>query len=512
MLQSGPFGKGIDSHFPRKEIFFVQVREADGLFEPVPRGAWVIATVSNQVVARHAEREFAYHIECNPECMIIYADYDRISSAGTRYGPNFKPCLNIDLAYSDPMYSIGTVFRADVWNDALARLSTYSSKPSAYGIFLEALILAHPKHVVHLPKVLFHLVDPPCETPSLNTLVRASHDSALTARRFLEVHYPDLEVEVQLVKEGVCGQQVLWPMPKSPLLVSILLPTRDAYKLISACISSLFTISAGVEYELIIVDNGTVDRDALRLFESLDKHQNVSIIRDDGPFNYSALVNKGARVAKGDVLCLLNNDTKVITENWLALLSAHAVRAEVGCVGPMLLYADHTVQHAGVVLGIGGIAGHAHKYLSSDALGFQARLQLCHNFSAVTGACLVVRRSLWCSLDGFDERHLPINYNDVDFCLRAISAGFRNLYVPQVKLCHYESKSRGNPRGAAFQQWQDERKVMLKRWGPLIECDPAYSPHLSLIHEDFSLSLRTENLSSRIPGAPSSFRPSIDEA
>lgn len=502
MLKSAPALADIEPDIQRRAVSFVHASESDGSVDPAPHGTWVIATVSHQIVAQHAENELICLITSNPECKVIYTDYDRISPTGTRYGPNFKPSLNIDLAYSDPMYSVGCVIRADVWNEALARFSDYSSKYSAYGVFLESLVLVKPEHVFHLPKILFHLVDPSYPAGSLDTRFRASNDSISTVRRFLEVHYPSLQVDVQLVKDGMWGQQVTWALPERPLLVSILLPTRDSFQLISACIASLFSVAAGVDYELIIVDNGTVDRDALALLASLELRHNVTIIRDDGPFNYSALVNQGARVAKGDVLCLLNNDTKVITQNWLALLSAHALRAEVGCVGPMLLYADYTVQHAGVVLGIGGIAGHAHKYFSSEAQGFQARLQLCHNFSAVTGACLVVRRSLWCSLDGFDEVNLPVNYNDVDFCLRVLSAGYRNLYVPQVKLCHYESKSRGSPLGAAFKQWQDERKIMLRRWGRLIESDPAYSPHLSLSHEDFSLSLKVENISARSFSSP----------
>jgi O-antigen biosynthesis protein len=488
-------------------IIFWYVHEGEQSFEPAPSGTWVIAAVPNQVNARQAEDELSWLIQRNPSCKIIYADYDRISASGTRYDPNFKPFLNIDLALSDPMYAIGSVISADIWNRALLRLSRYSSIHSVYGIFLEAIALVLPSQVIHLPQILFHLEDLLDVNCQIATDIRASFDSLSTVKRFCETHEPGIQVDVQLRNEGRWGQQVTWPLPPRPVLVSILLPTRDSYPILSACVTSLFSISAGIDFELVIIDNGSVDDDALNLLEELNLRHNVHVIKDSGPFNYSALVNKAARFASGEILCLLNNDTEVITENWLSTLSGYAMRADIGCVGPMLVYDDNTVQHGGVVLGIGGIAGHAHKYLPCDVSGYQARLQLCQNYSAVTGACLVVRATLWRSLGGLDEINLPVNYNDVDFCLRAISAGLRNLYVPQVRLYHYESKSRGSPSGFAFQQWQEERVIMLNRWGYLIESDPAYSPHLSLSHEDFSLSLCVDNIIARSVSMPADLRP-----
>lgn len=483
-------------------VNFFHVKEDGKPFSPAPHGSWVIAVGPNQVLARQAEHVLAGVIERNASCGVIYTDYDRISVAGTRYSPNFKPALNIDLAFSDPMYAVGCLFRADVWNRAIINLSSYSSRLSLYGVFLEALSFVLANDIIHVPQVLFHLVDPLLPQAVDKTHHRASCDSVRTVEEYLRVHEPKAKVDVSLLRDGSWGQQVNWNLSRRPTLVSIVLPTRDAFQLLSACITSLFSVPAGIEYELIIIDNGSVDCDALALLEELQSRENILVIRECGPFNYSALINKGVLSASGDLICLLNNDTEIITENWLATLSAHAMRADIGCVGPMLLFHDNTVQHGGVVLGIGGIAGHAHKYLPSDAPGYQLRLQLCHNFSAVTGACLVVRSSLWRLLGGLDESELPVNYNDVDFCLRARSAGFRNLYVPHVKLYHHESKSRGAPVGPAYQQWQKERQTMLQRWHELLDNDPAYSPHLSLSHEDFSLSLRIDGLSERSINTP----------
>lgn len=466
-------------------------------FTPVDVGTWVIAMLPSQSIAMKAEQELANLIESNPSCHLIYTDYDRVTIAGTRYDPNFKPALNLDLALSDPMYAVGCVFSAELWNCALSNLSRYSSQHSVYGIFLEALYSLEAAEVIHFPKILFHLYDQAEAQEPGSHHVRATPESLCTITEFCAAHFPGRVVDASLVHAGRWGQRLTWALPRSPVLVSILIPTRDAFPFLSSCISSLFNVATGVSYELIIVDNGSVDPNAKALLESLRHHDNVTVLDDPRPFNYSSLINKAAKSANGEILCLLNNDTEAITPNWLAQLVAHAMRPEIGCVGPMLLYTDRTVQHGGVVLGIGGIAGHAHKYLRSDVAGFQSRLHLCQNFSAVTGACLIVRAAIWRDLGGLDEKELAVNYNDVDFCLRAASAGYRNLYVPDVQLYHYESKSRGAPSGGAFHQWQQEREVMLKRWGRLIACDPAYSPHLSLAYEDFSLSMKVPDIEGR---------------
>jgi GT2 family glycosyltransferase len=177
---------------------------------------------------------------------------------------------------------------------------------------------------------------------------------------------------------------------------------------------------------------------------------------------------------------------------------AQALRPEIGAVGATLLFDDGTIQHAGVMLGIGGVAGHAHKYFDAQAEGYQKRLQFAHNVSAVTAATLVIRRSVFLEVGGFDAETFAVNYNDVDLCLRLLMAGYRNLFCPEAVLVHHESKSRGAPtEKAAFQQWQRERKAMQSRWGNLLEADPNYSPHLSMLEENLSLSLRPSGVGAR---------------
>jgi GT2 family glycosyltransferase len=201
-------------------------------------------------------------------------------------------------------------------------------------------------------------------------------------------------------------------------------------------------------------------------------------------------------------LAFLNNDVEALAPGWLRAMVAEAMRPGIGAVGARLLFEDGSVQHAGVLLGIGGIAGHAHKYLEAGAAGYQLRLQLTHAVSAVTAAALVLRRRLFLEVGGFDQEQFAVNYNDVDLCLRLTAHGHRSIYCADAELLHHESRSRGAPSSPeALAQWHREREAMRQRWGTLLEADPHYSPHLSLLEENFSLALRAERPLER-PGGP----------
>jgi GT2 family glycosyltransferase len=243
------------------------------------------------------------------------------------------------------------------------------------------------------------------------------------------------------------------------------------------------------KWEIIVVDNGSREPKTLRYLEEIKGQDNVTILRDDGPFNYSRLNNRAVEQSQGDVLVFLNNDTEVISSHWLQRLVAQAERPDVGAVGACLLFEDGSVQHGGVLLGIGGVAGHAHKYRNGADDGECLTLRLRREFAAVTGAVLAVERRKFDAVGGLDETHLGVNYNDVDICLRLTLQGWRTLCCPDVRLYHHESRSRGAPVGAAYIQWQQERATMLSRWKPWIEDDPWYNPHFSRREENFGLRL-----------------------
>jgi len=446
-----------------------------------PNSFWIIPLKSGDQLAPHALRSLSHAIERHPNARLIYADEDHIDSYGHRHSPQFKPAWNPDLFYSDPCYSNCWLISEDLYKQSILRLTNSGEDVTLYSLMLEASSLCHLDEIVHLPEVLYHCFN-------YGTISRGSLKSAST----VENHLRRLGCNVNVRKIDDGGHLVSWPLPKSEPLVSIIIPTKDHSSILTICLESLQKYSQGnPPTELIIIDNGSTEPDALEQLEKLKSREDVIVLSMPGPFNYSALNNYAVLHAHGKVLAFLNNDVEALHPGWLSPLVANAIRPSIGAVGPKLLFDDGTVQHGGVILGIGGVAGHAHKYFDADEPGYQNRLQLSQNVSAVTGAVMVLEKDLFSKLGGFDEQFLAVNYNDIDLCLRLQSAGYRNLYCPSSVLIHHESKSRGSPtRPVDYERWQRERDVMIKRWGELLYNDPAYSPHLSLIEENFSLSLR----------------------
>ncbi|MEZ5479920.1 MAG: glycosyltransferase [Thiolinea sp.] len=231
-----------------------------------------------------------------------------------------------------------------------------------------------------------------------------------------------------------------------------------------------------------------MEPETLAWFEQIVQDKRVRIIPYDQPFNYSAINNYGVQHARGSVIGLINNDVEVISPGWLTEMTAHACRPEIGCVGAKLYYSNGQIQHAGVVLGLGDVAGHAHRFFARDAEGYHGRLKLAQNYSAVTGACLLVRREIYEQVGGLDAENLAVAYNDVDFCLRVREAGYRNLWTPYAELYHHESISRGKDDTPAKRvRYEQEVAYMKSRWGRELENDPYYNPNLSRKREDFSL-------------------------
>lgn len=449
---------------------------------------WVVLLQVGDQLAPHALGRCAAVIQAHENARILYADEDRISLAGRRHSPQFKPAWNPDLLYTDPHYSHSWLIRADHCLNACERLSANGVTPELYGLVLQATASCRGEEILHLPEILYHRLDQPGEC-------RSSAQTAHTLKTFLARQ--GRFVEVVHHQDG--GHIVHWPMPDPPPLVSVIIATRDRHDLLRCCLTSLAEHSQGnPPTELILIDNGSSDIETLKYLAELERHGQARVLRRPGKFNYAALNNEAVSLARGELIALMNNDVEATHSGWLSAMAAQACRPEIGAVGAKLLFPDGTIQHAGVLLGIGGVAGHAHKYLAADAEGYQLRLRLAHNLSAVTAATLVVRKTLFNEVGGFDAENFAVNYNDVDFCLRLLMAGYRNLYCPEAVLLHHESKSRGAPTGAdSHAQWQAERTSMLNRWGTIIRADPNYSPHLSLVEENLSISLKPTATSPR---------------
>lgn len=412
-----------------------------------------------------------------PAAELIYADSDLLTAQGVRHSPHWKPAWNPDLLLADPDYSRCFWVRADRLEQAQRRLASAGEDPTPYGLLLELSQVCRSANIWHWPEVLSH------HLPH----ARGDEVSAAVVQRHLQRMGCHPVVEAR----GAGGHRLIWPLPDRPVRVSVIVPTRDRLELLEPCLRSLqATAGNRLEVELLVVDNGSEQEATLRYLIELEDSGQAKVLRCPGPFNYSALNNAAAGVAQGELLLLLNNDIEAREDGWLELMAGHALREEIGCVGAQLLYPDGTLQHAGVILGIGGVAGHSHKYQLASESGHQMRAQLSHNLSAVTGAVLMIRRELFQRLGGLDAEKLHVSYNDLDLCLRAMTAGYRNLYCAEAVLVHHESKSRGAPiTPDALSQWQKEREVMKQRWGSFLDADPFYHPQLSLREENFSLRL-----------------------
>ncbi|MFN9645183.1 MAG: glycosyltransferase family 2 protein [Cyanobacteriota bacterium] len=472
-------------------------RQSSGPYRLLPPGdqlqqgdqeTWVVLLQVGDQLPVHALRKFSSVILNNPEACVIYADEDRMTAMGRRHSPQFKPAWNPDLLYSDASYSHSWLIRSDHCWRACQVLHDAGEETSLYGIVLEASAGCVLEQILHVPQILYHRLQTAEES-------RSSAQTAAALQAFLARHGQPFRVSFH--PSG--GHVVHWPLPEPPPLVSIIIPTRDRGDLLRCCLNSLSEHAQGnPPTEIIVIDNGSSEPETLDYLAEMEQHARIRLLRRPGPFNYSGLNNEAVNLARGELIALINNDVEATHGGWLATMAAHALRPEIGAVGAKLLFDDGTVQHAGVLLGIGGVAGHAHKYLDANDNGYQMRLQFVHNVSAVTAATLIMRRSVFLEVGGFDAKTFAVNYNDVDLCLRLLIAGYRNVFCPDAVLVHHESKSRGTPtEKMAYQQWQNERKAMQSRWGSMLSADPNYSPHLTMQEENLSLSLRSVDIVAR---------------
>ncbi|MDE6621180.1 MAG: glycosyltransferase family 2 protein, partial [Lachnospiraceae bacterium] len=273
--------------------------------------------------------------------------------------------------------------------------------------------------------------------------------------------------------------------------ISILIPNKDHVDDLRRCIDSIKERSTYENYEIVIIENNSREKATFDYYNTLQEQKNITVVTYEGEFNYAKINNFGARRATGKYLLLLNNDTQVISMNWLEAMLMYAQRPDVGAVGAKLYYGDRTIQHAGVVIGLGAhrTAGHTHYKINYDNLGYMGKLCYAQNVSAVTGACLMVRKSIYDALGGLDER-FAVALNDVDFCLRIREKGYLNVFTPFAELYHFESASRGIDveDEQRAKRYEEESALFRERWKELLaKGDPYYNPNFSLDRSDYSL-------------------------
>lgn len=453
-------------------------------------GAFTALLDHDDELAPHALAEIVLALAARPGLEFIYTDEDKIDDQGRRFDPYFKPDWNPDLLLGQNYTCHLSVFRTE-------RLRTIGGFRAGYegsqdwDLTLRATTGLEAARIHHIPRVLYHWRAIPGSTALI--IDQKSDYPFIAAQKALRDHLARTGVTAELVAVSGRHWRVQRPLPAAPPKVSIIIPTRNAEHLLRLSVGSVLAKTAYPDFEVIVVNNRSDDPATLAHFAEL-RAAGVRVLDHDAPFNFSAINNFAAREARGELLAFLNNDLEVISPDWLAEMAAQALRPEIGAVGAMLYYPNDTVQHAGVVLGLtgpalrDGVAGHAFKCAPRGSAGQRNRLRLVQNYSAVTAACLVVRRATFEAVGGFNEADLAVAFNDIDFCLRVRAAGLHNLWTPFAEFYHHESATRGaedSPEKIA--RFQRETAYMRHRWGDLLDHDPAYNPNLSLQHEDFSL-------------------------
>ena len=447
-------------------------------------GEWVGLLDHDDLLPVHALALVVEAINKHPSAGIIYSDEDKIDESGNRLQPYFKCEWNVDLFHSQNMICHFGVYRRDIVNNVGGFREGFEGAQD-YDLALRVVEAISSEQIIHIPHVLYHWRMHSESTSSNATTKTYAQDSGVKA---LRDHFKRIGVSAIVELTPFFQYRIQYPLPLPPPKVSIVVPTRNSFCLIRQCLESIFTKTTYKNYEILVIDNGSDDSETLNYLLEVENRACVRVIRDNSPFNYSALNNRAVLSADGEYVCLLNNDVEVITPGWLEEMISLASRAGTGAVGSSLWYPNESLQHGGVVTGIGGVAGHLHKFVPRGSFGYFGRARLTQCLSAVTAACLVIRKSIYLEVGGLNEVDLQVAFNDVDFCLKVRAAGYKNVWTPFAELYHHESATRGFEDTLKKQvRFSKEVDYMMRTWGESLSNDPAYNPNLTLDHEDFSL-------------------------
>jgi len=429
--------------YRRFEVYAPTAPEGDWPFviHPEPTGAipgWHLLLPAGGNLPEQALYWFAHEVMANPECQWIYSDHDCLNAEGERHSPHFKPDWSPTLLQAQ-----NYIGWSALWYQAAAT-PLPRDEHECHRLWLRLGASLKASEIRHIPALLMQVSEMVrLEAPKLCP-VTAHHAEF------------DSGARVERLTHELC--RVIWPLPRQLPLVSIIIPTRNGLDHLRPCLESLFERTRYPRFEVLVVDNQSDEPATLAFLEAQSVRHGVHVIPFDKPFNYSAINNLAVSQASGELICLLNNDTEVISPDWLDEMVAQLLRERVGAVGAKLYYSDGRVQHGGDAVGPGGCADHLHSRLAADDPGYCQRALCAQELSAVTAACLLTRKTLFLELGGLDEHNLPVAFNDVDYCLRVREAGWQVVWTPHAELYHHESVSRGKDVTPA-QQARGQREL-----------------------------------------------------
>ena len=448
----------------------------------IAEGAFIGLLDHDDVLAENALYEVVKELNKVVDTDVIYTDEDKVSTAMDEYfSPNFKPDFNLDMLRSNNYFCHFFVAKKELIEAVGGFRGEYNGAQD-YDLFLRCIEKA--ERIGHIPKILYHWRVHQESTADNPLSKMYAYDAGQKA---IEQHLKRCGVMAKVSKtENLGFYRVKYQQEGKPL-VSILIPNKDQKETLDQCLKSIEEHTDYENYEIIIIENNSTEKETFEYYKRI-RNPKIRVIEWKDEFNYSAINNYGVRNAKGEYLLFLNNDIEVIHSDWLREMLSNCQREEVGAVGVKLYYPDNTVQHAGVIVGIGGVAGSVFVGLKRGYTGYMHRASIQQNLSAVTAACMMVKKSVFEEVGGFEEK-LKVAFNDIDFCLKIREKGYLIVYDPYVELYHYESKTRGaEDTTEKIRRFQSEIEYMRSHWNSILKNgDPAYNPNLSLKKWDYSL-------------------------
>ena len=451
----------------------------------IAKGEWVALLDHDDLLHPMALYELVNTLQSHPEAQIVFSDEDKIDETGERFGPYFKTDYNPELMWAQNMIShLGCYKKSTL--DAIGGFRKGFEGSQDYDLALRVIQRSKPYQIVHIPRVLYHwraIIGSTALAPNEKPYAETA------SRKALFEHLASLQIpaSVEPAPDLSYMNRVRPLLQKPDPLISLLIPTKDGIDLLKQCIQSVQQKSSYKFYEILVVNNNSLLAESHIYFDQL-KREGIRVLDYPHPFNFSAINNFAAAEARGEYLCLMNNDIEVQSSGWMEEMLSFAQLDHAGAVGARLWYpGNQGLQHCGVVVGLGGVAGHAHVGLKKNEKGYFGRPVLHHRCSAVTAACLMIKKSTYFAVGGMDEQ-IAVAFNDVDFCLRLGDAGYHCVYTPSAELIHHESATRGDDLSDENRnRFMGEEAFMKARWGERLNRDPFFSPNLSFSHTDFRM-------------------------
>lgn len=449
------------------------------------RGEFISLLDNDDTLAPNALFEVANALNQNPEYDFIYTDEDKIEMDGTFSEPHFKSDFNLDLLLSNNYICHFSTIRKTI-GDQIGWFRKGFEGSQDHDLFLRVIELT--SKIKHIPKVLYHWRKIPGSTAATFSDKNYATEASIMA---LQEYLSRNEIKGIVKKDKYPGSYRIYREISTEEKISIIIPFKDQINILKTCIESIIYKTGYKNFELILISNNSTEKETFEYIDSLlSKYSNIYFYEYNFPFNFSEINNWAVKKANGNYILLLNNDTEVINSQWLNNMVEHIQRIDVGAVGAKLLYPDNTIQHAGVIIGIGGVANHAHKYFPDEHPGYFYRAEVVSEFSACTAACLLIKKMVYNKVNGLNEENLKIAFNDIDLCLKIREAGYKIIYTPYAKLYHHESKSRGDENTPEkVTRFEKEVDYMMKTWNTHEYFDPFYNENLSRTKVDFSINI-----------------------